>query len=72
MTLTDRQVRVFDNETQTAGYGVFNLNGSYTFVTKRVAHVLTLSPQNLNDKLYRNHLSFIKEIASDIPAHGSL
>src|SRR5437867_4638574 len=39
MILVNRQARVFDNETSTAGYGLFNLNASYTFVTKRVAHV---------------------------------
>lgn len=66
LVLVNRQVRVFDNETRTAGYGVFNLNASYTFVTKRVAHVLSLSGQNLTDKLYRNHLSFIKNIAPEI------
>jgi len=46
-----------------AGYRIFNLNASYTFVIKRVAHVLSLSGQNLNDKLYRNDLSFINAIA---------
>jgi iron complex outermembrane receptor protein len=64
--LVNRQDRVFDNETPTAGYGLFNLNTSYTFVTKRVAHVLSLNGQNLNDKLYRNHLSFIKAIAPEM------
>jgi len=62
MILVNRQARVFDNETPTAGYGLFNLNASYTFVTNRVAHILSLSGQNLTDKLYRNHLSFIKNI----------
>ncbi len=66
VVLVNRQVRVFDNETPTAGYGVINLNASYTFVTKRVAHILSLSGQNLTDKLYRNHLSFIKAIAPEI------
>ncbi len=49
-----------------AGYRIFNLNASYTFVIKRVAHVLSLSGQNLNDKLYRNDLSFIKAIAPEM------
>jgi len=66
MILVNRQARVFDNETPTAGYGLFNLNASYTFVTKRVAHILSLSGQNLTDKLYRNHLSFIKAIAPEM------
>jgi iron complex outermembrane recepter protein len=66
LILVNRQVRVFDNETPTAGYGVFNLNASYTFVTQQVAHVVSLSGLNLTDKLYRNHLSFIKEIAPEM------
>ena len=62
----NRQARAFDNEIATAGYGLFNVNASYTFVTGRVAHILLLSGQNLTDKLYRNHLSFIKEIAPEM------
>jgi len=64
--LVNRQTRVFDNETPTAGYGLFNLTVSYAFVTKRVAHILSLSGQNLTDNLYRNHLSFIKAIAPEM------
>ena len=66
LILVNRQDRVFDHETPTAGYGVFNLGGSYTFVTKRVAQVISISGQNLTNNLYRNHLSFIKEIAPEI------
>ncbi len=64
--VVNRQLRVFENETPTAGYGLFNLNGSYTFVTRRVTHILSLTAQNLTDKLYRNHLSFIKLIAPEM------
>jgi len=64
--LVNRQNRVFDNEIPTAGYGLFNINASYTFVTKRVAHIVSLSGQNLTDKLCRNHLSFIKAIAPEM------
>jgi iron complex outermembrane recepter protein len=66
LILVNRQDRVFDNETPTSGYAVFNLNASYTFVTKRVAHVLSVNGYNLSDKLYRNHLSFIKNIAPEM------
>ena len=66
MTLVNRQARLFDNETPTAGYALLNLNASYTFTTRRVAHILSLSGQNLTDKLYRNHLSFIKALAPEI------
>jgi iron complex outermembrane receptor protein len=66
MVLVNQQARIFDNEAPTAGYSLFNLNASYTFMTKRVAHVLSVSGQNLTDKLYRNHLSFIKAIAPEM------
>jgi len=60
---------VFTLETPTAGYGLFNVNGSYTFGNDHIAHIFTLSAVNLNDKLYRNHLSFIKNLAPE-PGRG--
>ena len=65
MILVNRQTRVFDNETPTAGYALFNLNASYTFVTRRVSHIISLNGHNLGKKLYRNHLWLIKEIAPE-------
>ena len=65
MILVNPQARVFDNETATAGYALFDLNASYTFVTRRVSHIISLNGHNLGNKLYRNHLSFIKEIAPE-------
>jgi iron complex outermembrane recepter protein len=53
---------VFPLETPTAGYSLFNLNGSYTYATDRYAHIFTFGGQNLNDKLYRNHQNFIKDL----------
>ena len=66
LILANRQGRVFDNETPTAGYSVFNLSASYTFVTDRIAHVISINGYNLGNTLYRNHLSFIKEIAPEM------
>ncbi|MGH9933162.1 MAG: TonB-dependent receptor [Pyrinomonadaceae bacterium] len=66
LILANRQTRVFDNETPTAGYAIFNLNASYTIVTGPVAHIISVGGYNLGDSLYRNHLSFIKEIAPEI------
>jgi len=66
LVLARRQDRVFRNESPTAGYAVVNLNASYTIVNSRTAHVFTLSGYNLTDRLYRNHLSFIKDIAPEI------
>jgi iron complex outermembrane recepter protein len=56
---------VFTLETPTAGYGLFNINGSYTLAAERTAHVFSVSALNLNDRLYRNHVSFIKDLAPE-------
>src|SRR5262249_16611104 len=66
LVIVNHQKRVFDHETPTAGYGIVNVNGSYTFVTKHVSHVISISGGNLTNRLYRDHLSFIKEIAPEI------
>ena len=66
LILASRQIRVFNNETPTAGYAVVNIFASYTFVTGRAAHIFTVGGHNLGDTLYRNHLSFIKDIAPEM------
>lgn len=58
---------IYLTETPTAGYALFNVNGSYTTTGEHFAHIFTVSAFNLTDKLYRNHLSFIKDI---IPEAG--
>jgi iron complex outermembrane receptor protein len=60
------QDRLFPLETRTAGYGVFNLSGSYVIARQHHAHIFTFSAFNLGDRLYRNHLSFIKEFAPEM------
>lgn len=60
------QNQVFSTETRTAGYTVFNLNASYTFFQQHAAHIFSVSGFNLGDRLYRNHLSFIKDRAAEI------
>lgn len=53
---------VFKLETPTAGYGLFNLNASYTISNEHFAQIFTFGGQNLTDKLYRNHVNFIKDL----------
>jgi iron complex outermembrane recepter protein len=61
------QDRVFTEETRTAGYTVFNVSASYSFATgPRTAQTISVTTFNLGDRLYRNHLSFIKEFAPEI------
>ena len=61
-----RQDRVFTNETPTAGYGTMNFTASYIIPTKHAAHIFSVSGYNLNNKLYYNHISFIKDISPEI------
>jgi len=67
------RARNFDNifpvETPTAGYGLFNLATSYTLASEHFAHIFSASASNLGDRLYRNHLSFIKNLAPE-PGRG--
>lgn len=60
---------VFTLETPTAGYGLFNVNASYTYTKDRFAHIFSLGTSNLGNRLYRNHLSFIKDLAPE-PSRG--
>jgi iron complex outermembrane receptor protein len=60
------QDRPFLTETPTAGYTTFNLNASYTVARQHAVHVFSVSAFNLGDRLYRNHLSFIKDLAPEI------
>ena len=61
-----RQDRIFTNETETAGYGTVNLTASYIIPTKHTANVFSVNAYNLNNKLYYNHISFIKDISPEI------
>ncbi len=64
-TAANRQDRIYPTETPTAGYGVFDLSAAYIVTTKHVMHIFGVTAYNLGDKLYRNHLSFIKEYAPE-------
>ncbi|MGH9780109.1 MAG: TonB-dependent receptor, partial [Candidatus Acidiferrales bacterium] len=66
LVLARDQRAAFVNETRTAGYGVVNFNASYTIARQHAVHVISLAAFNLGDQLYRNHLSFIKDVAPDI------
>ena len=64
-----RQNKTFPLETETAGYGLVNVAASYTVGSSHYAHIFTVNAANLTDKLYRNHLSFIKNLAPE-PGRG--
>ncbi len=62
----NKQDKVFPLETPTAGYGIFNIAGSYIVGQQHFAHIFTFNAFNLTDKLYRNHVSYIKDLAPEI------
>lgn len=66
VTLVSDQDQFFANETRTAGYARFDVDASYTWGYQHFAHVISVSAFNLGDRLYRNHLSLIKELAPEI------
>ncbi len=66
MVMAKDQNRLFPTETRTAGYTVFGLSGSYLISHGHTAHIISFNAFNLGDRLYRNHLSFIKEFAPEM------
>ncbi len=57
---------IFPTETRTPGYTLFNLLASYTLARTHHAHIFSVNAFNLGDRVYRNHLSFIKDLAPEI------
>jgi len=64
--LADKQDRVFTHEDPTSGYAIFNINASYTLTQRHSSHHFAFTAFNLGDRLYRNHLSLIKDVAPEI------
>jgi iron complex outermembrane receptor protein len=61
-----KQTRVYGAETPTDGYTLVNFHGSYQVTTGRAVHTLTVRADNVGDELYRNHLSYIKDLAPEM------
>lgn len=57
----DRQDRLGDFETPTAGYAIWGLTAGYRTTLGGRLHSLTLRVDNLTDQEYRNHLARTKE-----------
>jgi iron complex outermembrane receptor protein len=66
VTLADARHDVFDTETGTAGYTVMDLAASYTLPLQHFSHHFAVNFFNVGDRLYRNHVSFIKDLAPEI------
>ncbi|MPZ16742.1 MAG: TonB-dependent receptor [Luteitalea sp.] len=59
------QDRIFGEETPTDSATLLDLFGAYSFMTRGVLNTITLSFDNVTDELYRNHLSYIKDLVAE-------
>jgi iron complex outermembrane receptor protein len=66
VVMSKNQDKLFPTETRTAGYAIFNATASYTIAQQHLAQIISLNAFNLGDRLYLNHLSFIKDFAPEI------
>jgi iron complex outermembrane receptor protein len=66
VVMASSQDKIYPTETRTAGYTIVNLNASYMVPRAHSAHVFSITAFNLGNRLYRNHLSFIKDLAPEI------
>lgn len=66
------QKRVGDFETPTRGYAIGGVNAGVRLVSGAWLHSLTLRVDNVTDRVYRNHLSRVKEIAPEAGRSASL
>jgi iron complex outermembrane receptor protein len=67
-----KQDRLFGEETETEGYTLLKLFASYSIAQGQVVHTITGRLDNATDKLYRNHLSLIKDLAPETGANFRL
>jgi iron complex outermembrane receptor protein len=66
LVIADARNDIFSTETSTAGYAVVNLLASYSIPMNEFVHHFSFQIFNVGDKLYRNHVSFIKDLAPEI------
>ncbi len=59
------QTRVFGTETPTEGYVTGKAFASYSFVRGGVLNTVTARLDNATDRLYRNHLNYLKDLLPD-------
>ncbi len=63
--LVSKQDQVFTNETETPGYDVINVRGSYSWNSTHIRNTITFALTNATDQFYINHVSFIKDRAPE-------
>lgn len=66
LVLANAQHQVFLTETRTPGYALWNVSASYTRAGSHCLHLFSVTLFNAANRLYRNHLSLIKDFAPEI------
>jgi iron complex outermembrane receptor protein len=66
VSATATQDRVLEEETPTPGATLLRLYAAYSFVQGDVLHTVTGRIDNVTNELYRNHLSYIKDLAPEM------
>jgi iron complex outermembrane receptor protein len=66
IVMASSQDHTFPTETRTSGYTVFQVEASYVLAGAHTAHVFSVTAFNLGNRLYRNHLSFIKDLTPEV------
>jgi iron complex outermembrane recepter protein len=66
VTFTAKQDRVFGAEMPTEGYQLLRLFGAYSFGSGQGVSTITVRLDNVTNELYRNHLSYLKDLAPEM------
>ena len=66
VTATAKQDRVFSTEDPTNGYRLVRLFAAYSVQTGRAVSTITARVDNVANELYRNHLSYIKQLVPEM------
>ena len=60
------QTRVYDEELPTDGYAIAKFFASYSFNAGGVLNTMTARLDNATDRLYRNHLNYLKDVLPEM------
>jgi iron complex outermembrane receptor protein len=66
VTAAANQTRVYGDEMPTAGYTTARFFGSYSFTKAGVLNTITARLDNATDRLYFNHLNYLKDVLPEI------
>lgn len=65
-TVVARQDRVYGAETPTSGYNLLRFYATYTRQSASTVQTITARLDNATDRLYRNHLNFLKDLVPEM------